>query len=122
MITKAIVLSEAEFNMLVNDIFENFIEEHINDYIVDDEIIFSPPDELKDFYKKFEDYIYAEYDFILENEGVDMIMVYYNDDWKEINRNEDFVYLVIDSLGIFQIEKFIQDIEDYTGLEVGIDE
>ena len=121
MFTKAIVLSETEFNMFVNNLFEYFIEEHISEHIVDDKIMLSPED-IADLYEGFEDYLQAEYDFILENSEVDIIMVYYNNDWKEINRSEDFVYLVMDNLNISNIETFIQAIEDYTGLEVDIDE
>ena len=122
MFIKAIVLSETEFNILVSDLFENFLEEHIDDYVVDDKIIFSPPEEAEDFYKEFKDYLYAEFDFILENNEVDMIMIYYDNDWREIYKNEDFIYLVEDSLNISSIRDFIEAIKENIGMEVEIDE
>ena len=122
MFIKAIVLSETEFNMLVSDLFENFLEEHIDDHVVDDKIIFSPPEEAEDFYKGFKDYLYAEFDFILENNEVDMIMIYYDNDWREIYKNEDFIYLVEDSLNISDIISFIEAIKENIGMEVDINE
>lgn len=117
-LTKAIVLKEIDFRMLVSDLLDLFIN-NLDIYTNEHELEITEK-EAKELYEQFKNFLYDMFEFILDSENTNMMIIYYNEKLHEIYRNNDFLNLVLKELEIYNYEDLLKKIEDYTSNKITV--
>uniref|UniRef100_A0A7V3J9A8 Uncharacterized protein n=1 Tax=candidate division CPR3 bacterium TaxID=2268181 RepID=A0A7V3J9A8_UNCC3 len=102
MFTKAYVLSETDFRGFVVAIFDDLHE------LISDERGMS--ERLYETEADIEDYFIYTYEGIIEDGNVDMMMIFCDGEWKEVDTGEKFVDLVRRKYGK-ELKKVLRDVE-----------